>query len=333
MKAGTVPPATCVALKEMFIDTDAAAGARILKCAADGVSWEGMDDSGVAASIPFSGITSGTNSAAAMHVGTGASLDATGSGTIAATTAVALAANPANCAAGNSSAGVDASGVAEGCAARAQTLANVANKWLNSYDATTGLFTQTQPSSSNLSDSANVALYNAGDKTWGPASAFTWTFDGGANTDPALTFTSGVAPAISSNSTFSTSALGSLTAPSFNIATAGHANGMLLIANGQLGFVGNDTFLYKSATVSGAAIAVSSSLAIGFLNGTGTGNAIDTFLTRCAAACVQLWCRRCRLSGSTDATGSGLARRHGRERRRREPHHPARQWHRQLHRK
>jgi hypothetical protein len=154
MKAGTVPPATCVALKEMFIDTDAAAGARILKCAADGVSWEGMDDSGVAASIPFSGITSGTNSAAAMHVGTGASLDATGSGTIAATTAVALAANPSNCAAGNSAAGVDASGVAEGCAARAQTLANVANKWLNSYDATTGLFTQTQPAFSNLSGSA-----------------------------------------------------------------------------------------------------------------------------------------------------------------------------------
>jgi hypothetical protein len=105
----------------------------------------------------FSGITSGTNSAAAMHVGTGASLDATGSGTIAATTAVALAANPSNCSAGNSAAGVDASGVAEGCAARAQTLANVANKWLNSYDATTGLFTQTQPAFSNLSGSATKA--------------------------------------------------------------------------------------------------------------------------------------------------------------------------------
>jgi hypothetical protein len=40
-----------------------------------------------------------------------------GSGSISATTAAALAANPANCSAGNSAAGVDTSGVAEGCAA------------------------------------------------------------------------------------------------------------------------------------------------------------------------------------------------------------------------
>jgi hypothetical protein len=35
----------------------------------------------------------------------------------------------------------------------AQTLANATNKWLNSYDASTGLFTQTQPDFSNLSGS------------------------------------------------------------------------------------------------------------------------------------------------------------------------------------
>jgi len=39
-----------------------------------------------AGSVPFSGITSGTNTAAAMLVGTGASLGVTGSGTIDATT-------------------------------------------------------------------------------------------------------------------------------------------------------------------------------------------------------------------------------------------------------
>lgn len=36
----------------------------------------------------------------------------------------------------------------------AQTLANVSNKWLNSYDSSTCLFTQTQPAFSNLSGSA-----------------------------------------------------------------------------------------------------------------------------------------------------------------------------------
>jgi hypothetical protein len=189
MKAGTVPPATCVALKEMFIDTDAAAGARILKCAADGVSWTGMDDSGVASSLAFSGITGGTNSSAAMIVGTGASLATSGSGTIAATTAAtatALAGNPLNCSAGNAAAGVDASGVAEGCAPFAQTLANSANKWLNSYNAATGAFTQTQPGFSNLSGSATkaqlpaAAVFTDQANTFG---AFLQKFQAGANFD------------------------------------------------------------------------------------------------------------------------------------------------------
>jgi hypothetical protein len=37
-------------------------------------------------------------------------------------------------------------------------------------------------------------------KTWGAGSAFTWTFDGGANTDPNLLFTSGATPSITTNS-------------------------------------------------------------------------------------------------------------------------------------
>lgn len=45
----------------------------------------------------FNDITSGTNTTAAMVVGTGGSLGVSGSGTIAATTATALAANPSDC--------------------------------------------------------------------------------------------------------------------------------------------------------------------------------------------------------------------------------------------
>lgn len=47
-------------------------------------------------------------------------------------------------------------------------LANVSNKWLNSFDPTTGLFTQTQPSAGNLSDGATIKTRVCG----------TFTFDG-----------------------------------------------------------------------------------------------------------------------------------------------------------
>lgn len=94
---------------------------------------------GAATSVPFSGITNGSNTTAAMHVGTGASLDATGSGTIHATTsdtatsattattaatttgnaatATALAATPTLCSTGQAPTGILASGNATGCAA------------------------------------------------------------------------------------------------------------------------------------------------------------------------------------------------------------------------
>lgn len=49
-------------------------------------------------SSAFSDLTGGTNTGAAMLVGTGASLGTTGSGTISASTAAALGANPADCA-------------------------------------------------------------------------------------------------------------------------------------------------------------------------------------------------------------------------------------------
>ena len=58
----------------------------------------------------FTDLTSGTNSMAAMVVGTGASLNTSGSGTIAATTAAALAANPSDCAASRYAISIVASG-------------------------------------------------------------------------------------------------------------------------------------------------------------------------------------------------------------------------------
>lgn len=78
------------------------------------------DVAGLPAGDPsFTSVTSGTNTTAAMVVGTGASISTSGSGTIAATTAAALAANGANCGAGQFAQGVSAAGAAEGCAAPA----------------------------------------------------------------------------------------------------------------------------------------------------------------------------------------------------------------------
>ena len=57
----------------------------------------------------------------------------------------------------------------------AQTKANVSHAWLNSYSATTGLFTATQPSTSDLSDwsdagiaSGDVPIWNASLGQWVP---------------------------------------------------------------------------------------------------------------------------------------------------------------------
>lgn len=46
IKAGTTPPATCVASKEMFIDTDASSGDILLLCNSSGNGWDGMDGGG-----------------------------------------------------------------------------------------------------------------------------------------------------------------------------------------------------------------------------------------------------------------------------------------------
>lgn len=86
-------------------------------------TWGAIGGGGSSA---FSALTGSTNSTAAMIVGTGASLTTSGSGTITATTAAALAANGANCSAGNYPLGVDAAGAVEGCTAVPAAGANTA---------------------------------------------------------------------------------------------------------------------------------------------------------------------------------------------------------------
>ena len=65
----------------------------------------------------FSAITNGTNSTAAMVVGTGASLAVSGSGTIAATSSTALSGTPSLCSTGQAPTGILPNGNATGCAA------------------------------------------------------------------------------------------------------------------------------------------------------------------------------------------------------------------------
>lgn len=87
---------------------------QIIKRNAGDTAWECAADS-TGASPAFDAIIGGTNTTAAMVVGTGATLAVSGSGTIAATTAAALAANGANCTSGSAPLGVDASGAVESC--------------------------------------------------------------------------------------------------------------------------------------------------------------------------------------------------------------------------
>jgi hypothetical protein len=129
-----------------------------------------------------------------------------------AATATALAANGGDCGAGQAPIGVDASGAAESCTDYMEEPASsgiVARTAANTSAARTFVAGSTNLAWTNgdgvagnpsIDVGANVALYNAGDKTWGAGSAFTWTFDGGANTDPNVLFTSGTTPSITTNS-------------------------------------------------------------------------------------------------------------------------------------
>ena len=124
--------------------------------------WESSSCSGTA-STAWSALTSGTNTTAAMVVGTGASIAASGSGTIIATsttgnagTASALAATPTTCSAGSYATGVLASGNATGCTVAATgTVTSVAAtvpSWLT-------------VSGSPVTGSGTLALAAAGSQT------------------------------------------------------------------------------------------------------------------------------------------------------------------------
>ncbi len=84
----------------------------------------------------FDTITGGTNTTAAMIVGTGGSLAVSGSGTIAATTSAALAANGGNCSAGSYPLGVGADGAVESCTAYASETKTLTNTTLNCSSGT-----------------------------------------------------------------------------------------------------------------------------------------------------------------------------------------------------
>jgi hypothetical protein len=81
-----------------------------------------------------------------------------------AATATALAANGANCSAGQAAAGVDASGAAEGCAAYLTDITGETIGDLTDVDETGA--------------AAGEALVSAGDGTWGPSSAAVCLSDG-----------------------------------------------------------------------------------------------------------------------------------------------------------
>ena len=145
----------------------------LVNCQYNGSTWSQMGASG-SGGTTFPSVTGGTN-ANALVMGTGGSLTTSGTGTITANNATAVAASVFNLGAITtgtfkipSSAGATATatknlvidsttGLIHGYTNAAdsiwpQTLANASHKWLNSFTSTTGVFTQTQPASTDLSD-------------------------------------------------------------------------------------------------------------------------------------------------------------------------------------
>ena len=97
-------------------------------CAGPGYTWTAIGGSSVGGS--FANLTSGTNTTAAMHVGTGASLDSTGGPIVAtsttgnAATATALASAPTQCTGNVFSQGITAAGNCNGVQPAASNLSN-----------------------------------------------------------------------------------------------------------------------------------------------------------------------------------------------------------------
>lgn len=123
-------------------------------------------------SYGFNVITGGTNTSAAMVVGTGASLSTSGAGTIAATTAAALAATPGQCtgmtpiATGIQANGnANCTGVPSAVALQTNSVANISQVLLN-LQAGTGL-TFTNPSGGIMNAAITATGVTAGCYTFG----------------------------------------------------------------------------------------------------------------------------------------------------------------------
>jgi len=127
----TPPPPPPLKVQQANVDkVSNPASFDFLDCAVNGVGNEAqISCPGTGGAPPFSAVTPGTNTTAAMVVGSGASLSVSGSGTIGATTAAALANNPTPCG---------------------------SNLFVTDM-AAAGTLTCTQPSFSNLSGTAAVS--------------------------------------------------------------------------------------------------------------------------------------------------------------------------------
>jgi hypothetical protein len=121
--------------------------------------------------------------------------------------------------------------------------------------------------------------------TWGAGSAFTWTFDGGANTDPTFVFTSAVLPTIATNSTFI-----------FPNGTTANPSATFAGQTGTGWSWGNELSINNLKASTGGALVASFSTSYGLglysgqgLNFSGSNSAgtHDAFIRRAAAATIQ----------------------------------------------
>lgn len=91
-------------------DCTVGGGSTRVLCSWNGSAWVATGDGDSGAAPTFDAVGTGTNTTATMTVGTGGSIVASGSGSIAATTADALAADPTDCGAGQKATGIAANG-------------------------------------------------------------------------------------------------------------------------------------------------------------------------------------------------------------------------------
>lgn len=155
-----------------------------------------------------------------------------------ATTATALNANGANCSAGSSAGGVDASGNAEDCAARPANTTATSFQFFTAYSSTTGAFTKAQPAFTDISGiAASAQIPNNAANTTGTAgglsgSALAGDVSNSGNTITVNTVNGGATPVTTTRTISTTAPLGgggdlatnrTLTCPTCATTTSGGA--------------------------------------------------------------------------------------------------------------